>query len=40
MLFRSTEETARKLMATMEVSGSIEETIGAEESEGSRDFYV
>jgi len=36
----STEETARKLMATMEVSGSIEETIGAEESEGSSDFYV
>jgi len=27
-------------MATMEVSGSIEETIGAEESEGSSDFYV
>jgi len=36
----STEETARKLMATMEVSGSIEETLSAEESEGSSDFYV
>jgi len=36
----STEETARKLMETMEVSGSIEETLGASESEGSRDFYV
>ena len=36
----STEETARKLMATMEVSGSIEETLGAEESEGSSDFNV
>jgi hypothetical protein len=36
----STEETARKLMETMEVSGSIEETLGASESEGSSDFYV
>jgi len=24
----------------MEISGSIEETLGAEESEGSSDFYV
>ena len=36
----STEETARKLMETMEVSGSIEETLSAAESEGSSDFYV
>lgn len=36
----STEETARKLMETMEVSGSIEETLSASESEGSSDFYV
>ena len=36
----STEETARKLIETMEVSGTIEETLGASESEGSSDFYV
>ena len=36
----STEETARKLMETMEVGGTIEETLGASETEGSRDFYV
>ena len=36
----STEETARKLVETMEVGGSIEETLGASESEGSSDFYV
>ena len=36
----STEETARKLMETMEVSGSIEEVLSAGESEGSSDFYV
>ena len=36
----STEETARKLMETMEVGGTIEETLSASETEGSRDFYV
>ena len=36
----STEETARKLMETMEVGSTIEETLGASESEGSSDFYV
>ncbi|HIG38466.1 MAG TPA: hypothetical protein EYQ15_04080 [Candidatus Poseidoniales archaeon] len=36
----STEETARKLVETMEVGGTIEETLGASESEGSSDFYV
>ena len=36
----STEETARKLMETMEVGSTIEETLGASETEGSRDFYV
>ena len=36
----STEETARKLIETMEVSGTIEETLGASETEGSSDFYV
>jgi hypothetical protein len=36
----STEETARKLMETMEVSGSIEETLSTSETEGSSDFYV
>ena len=36
----STEETTMKLMATRGISGSIEETLGAEESEGSSDFYV
>ncbi len=36
----STEETARKLIETMEVSGTIEETLSTPESEGSSDFYV
>ena len=36
----STEETARKLIETMEVSGTIEETLSASETEGSSDFYV
>ena len=36
----STEETARKLVETMEVGSTIEETLGASESEGSSDFYV
>jgi len=36
----STEETARKLMETMEVGSTIEETLSASESEGSSDFYV
>jgi hypothetical protein len=36
----STEETARKLVETMEVGGTIEETLSASESEGSSDFYV
>ena len=36
----STEETARKLMETMEVGSTIEETLSASETEGSRDFYV
>ena len=36
----STEETARKLVETMEVGSTIEETLSASESEGSSDFYV
>ena len=35
----STEETARNLMATVEIGSSLEDTL-TEESEGSSDFYV
>ena len=36
----STEETARKLLETYEVGGTLEEAMGVEESDSHRDFYA
>ncbi len=36
----STEETARKLLETYEISGTMEEAMGVEENDSHGDFYA